>query len=761
MKRPSRSRRSLVPTENARVPGSGPPGLPLTHRFARRHFLQRAGALAALGLGGALDMIPAASAQGASDYKALVCVFLFGGNDGNNTVVPLDGVGYAQYAAVRSAASGLQLAQGQLLPIAPANAAVPYGLHPSLPELQTLFAQRKLAILANVGTLVQPTTKTQYQAKQVPLSLYSHSDQQAQWQSSISNQVAGTGWGGRLADMMAAFNADSGFPVVTSLGGSVLFTTGKVSSPLSIPVSGSFALAGYGNGPASDARLAALNKFLAAESGNAFVNAANAIGSKAIRLSATMNPILANASSAVAPIFAALPASNSTGKALYQVAKTIEARATTGAKRQIFFIGQGNYDTHANQAPTQANLLAELSPALKAFYDATVALGVASQVTTFTLVGLRSDVPAGFRRRHRPCVGQSSLHHRRRGEGRRHVRRVPDARTRRPERCRESRSVDPDDRGRPVRCDACALVRRACIRSRGGISEPALIRDERRGLHGVMGSARRAGGSVGARLLASAAFAMSGALAGTAVAQSATAGKALYKTYCQVCHTPDPSTSVAPFNQIMNAADNPAQIAVAASADPSQMGFITTTMTAANLQDLAAYVGTFAKTAPVAQIDIVEFYNADRDHYFLSGAAAEIADLDAGVHPGWTRTGLAFRGYASQAGGASPVCRFYIPPVNGDSHFYSASVAECADVRARFPGFTYEAPDVFYIALPDLATGACAAGTVPVYRVWNNRSDTNHRYTTSEVVRQQMLSAGWIAEGYGPDQVIMCAPTPE
>jgi len=273
-----------------------------------------------------------------------------------------------------------------------------------------------------------------------------------------------------------------------------------------------------------------------------------------------------------------------------------------------------------------------------------------------------------------------------------------------------------------------------------------------------MSNARRAGGIAGARLLANVAFAMSGALVGTAVAQNATSGKALYRTYCQVCHTPAPSTSVAPFNQIMNAADNPVQITVAANADPSQMGFITTTMTAANLQDLAAYVGTFVKKAPAVQIEIVEFYNTERDHYFLSGAAAEIADLDAGVHPGWTRTGLAFRGYASEAGGASPVCRFYIPPANGDSHFYSASAAECVDVRARFPEFAYEAPNVFYIALPDLVTGVCAAGTVPVYRVWDNRADTNHRYTTSGAVRQQMLSAGWIAEGYGPDQVIMCAP---
>ncbi len=371
----------------------------------RREFLRGASALTALGLGArlnVLDVIPAAGAQAITDYKALVCVFLFGGNDGNNTLIPFDTAGYAQYAAVRTTASGIQIAQNQLLPIQPTSAPSAYGLHPSLPQLQTLFTQRKLAILANVGTLVAPTSKTQYQAKQIPLSLYSHSDQQAQWQSSISNTVTATGWGGRIADRMAGFNAASGFPVVTSLNGSVLFATGKATAPLSIPVTGSFALSGYNNSAASNARLAALKQFLGSGSGNQFVNAANAIGSQALQLSTTMSPILASTTSSVAPIFAALEANNTTGKALYQVAKTIEARAVTGAKRQIFFVGLGNFDTHSNQMPTQANLLAQLSPALKAFYDATVALGVSSAVTTYTL----SD----FGRTFQPASGAGTDH---------------------------------------------------------------------------------------------------------------------------------------------------------------------------------------------------------------------------------------------------------------------------------------------------------------------------------------------------------------
>ena len=370
----------------------------------RRHFVRRAGALTALGLSsrlGVLDLVAPAAAQSASSYRALVCVFLFGGNDGNNTVVPLDTAGYGQYAAVRTAASGIQLTQASLLPIQPAASPTPYGLHPNLGELQGLFNQRKMAIVANVGTLVQPITKAQYTSGVVPLSLYSHSDQQAQWQSSVSNVLSGTGWGGRIADRMAVLNAGTGFPVVTSLGGTVLFATGKSSTPLSIPVTGSFALAGYNSNAANTARLAALKQFLAAGSSNQFVNAANAIGAQAVALSATMNPILANANSTVAPFFAPLT-NNSTASALFQVAKTIEARAVTGAQRQIFFVALGNFDTHSNQAPTQANLFAALSPALKAFYDATAALGVAGQVTTFTL----SD----FGRTFQPASGAGTDH---------------------------------------------------------------------------------------------------------------------------------------------------------------------------------------------------------------------------------------------------------------------------------------------------------------------------------------------------------------
>jgi hypothetical protein len=168
-------------------------------------------------------------------------------------------------------------------------------------------------------------------------------------------------------------------------------------------------------------------------------------------------------------------------------------------------------------------------------------------------------------------------------------------------------------------------------------------------------------------------------------------------------------------------------------------------------------VSGFGTVTDAATVDLIEFYNAALDHYFMTSLPVEIGDLDSGQFPGWARTGYSFKAYPQAATGASPVCRFYMPaPL--DSHFYSASTAECAIVASTYPSFILESPDVFYIALPDTTTGVCPAGTVPVFRLYNNRIDANHRYTTDPQVRAQMISQGYIAEGYGPSATDMCAP---
>lgn len=362
----------------------------------RRSFLRRAGALSAAGFAANLDVLSlAAHAQAVSDYRALVCVFLYGGNDANNTLVPLDNAGYAQYAAVRTQASGVQLAQAELLPIQPKSLATPFGLHPALAPIHSLFTSGKAAFAVNVGTLTQPTTKAQYQAGVRPTSLYSHSDQQTQWQTASSSTTSNTGWGGRIADATQPINAN-GFPVVTSTGGVTLFVTGVTSRPLSVPVNGTFGLSGDTSTPVASARVAALKALLNIDRDNLFVAAASDITQQAIDLSASVNPILAGQ----APAFQTL--TTSIAQQLAAVAKMIEARNALGAKRQVFFVQLGGFDTHSNQATTQAELLGQLAEALRAFYDTTVALGVSSQVTAFTLTE--------FGRTFKPAAGAGTDH---------------------------------------------------------------------------------------------------------------------------------------------------------------------------------------------------------------------------------------------------------------------------------------------------------------------------------------------------------------
>ena len=169
---------------------------------------------------------------------------------------------------------------------------------------------------------------------------------------------------------------------------------------------------------------------------------------------------------------------------------------------------------------------------------------------------------------------------------------------------------------------------------------------------------------------------------------------------------------------------------------------------------------------PLSDNTAIEYFHAGFDHYFITSLPSEIAALDSGQLTGWTRTGRAFSVYAAgtPAHPAWPVCRFYIPPQHGDSHFFTASQGECAEVRAKsftdpnYSGYVQESPTAFYVDLPSFTTGACPAGTVPVYRLWNLRADSNHRYTTDAGIKSVMVGKGYIAEGYGPDAAAMCTP---
>jgi len=348
----------------------------------RRAFLQHAGALAGTAALGQLGVL-AAHAASSSDYKALVCIFLYGGNDANNTIVPLDTAGYANYAQTRSY---LALPQAQLLPLAVASGASQYGLHPALPGLQSLWASGNLAIVANVGTLVQPLTKAQYLSTTTvkPESLFSHIDQQHEWQASISStSSSNSGWGGRLLDALAALNANSRIPPMISTGGNNLFVTGAASQALVIPTSGSFGLNGFSNDSADTARRSALEQLLSIDQSINLTQAAQAVMSGALSSSAILNPILTTTDATLAARFAGLTTNFS--QQLLAIAKVIEARSTLGATRQVFLATLGSFDTHTDQLNTQQTLLSELDAGLTAFHGAMADIGAGKSVTSFTL----------------------------------------------------------------------------------------------------------------------------------------------------------------------------------------------------------------------------------------------------------------------------------------------------------------------------------------------------------------------------------------
>jgi uncharacterized protein (DUF1501 family) len=348
----------------------------------RRTFLAHAGALAGSAALGQLGLL-AANAAPANDYKALVCVFLYGGNDANNTIVPLDTVGYANYATTRSY---LALPQAQLLPLQVSAGAPLYGLHPALPGLQALWAARNMAIVANVGTLVQPLTKAQYlQTSTIkPESLFSHIDQQHQWQASISStSSSNSGWGGRLTDQLASLNSGSSVPPMISTGGNNLFVTGAASQALVIPTSGSFGLNGYSSSATDTARLTALQQLLTVDPSDNLVQAAQAVMTGALASSAVLNPILTSTNATLTARFGAL--TGNFAAQLLAIAKVIQARGTLGASRQVFLVTLGSFDTHTNQLNTQETLLTELDAGLTAFHGAMSDIGTDSSVTSFTL----------------------------------------------------------------------------------------------------------------------------------------------------------------------------------------------------------------------------------------------------------------------------------------------------------------------------------------------------------------------------------------
>src|SRR5438270_7851555 len=358
--------------------------------ISRRRFIRQA-ACAALGTSSIastvwnLRSINAATAQaissGSNEFRALVCLFLYGGNDANNMIVPTDNTAYGVYASERGP---IALAQNSLLPlnlVTPDPQGRTFGFHPNMPELQSLFNNdRKLAVMAKGGTLVEPTTAAQFLngTAKLPPQLFSHADQQVEWQTGWADGPRVSGWGGRLADLLTSFNNADTISMSISLSGSNTFQVGDQVSEYQVSTQGPIGLSGFG-GTDGQIRYQAVQDLLNLPHQNLFEAEFAKITNRAI----TNNALLTGALSGVT-LNTPFPANSDLSDQLKMIAKIIAVRDALGMRRQIYFCSVGCYDTHSNELTTQNNLLTELSQSMNAFYQASKELGISDRVTLFT-----------------------------------------------------------------------------------------------------------------------------------------------------------------------------------------------------------------------------------------------------------------------------------------------------------------------------------------------------------------------------------------
>ena len=335
-----------------------------------------------------------------SDYKALVCVYLQGGNDGHGTVIATDSESYAQFVQARQGAPGLAYPLADLLPITllTPQSGRTFALNPYLTGVQSLFTAGRAAVVANIGTLVEPATKAQINANSVPLpdSLFSHFDQTAAWQAISSNLGSGehVGWGGAVADAIEAMNMNSNsmFTCI-STAGNALFLAGQTSFQLNVTPAGPIPIYGLSNPPfGSPAATNPLNAILTAEESNLFAQEYEVVVNRSMQaqamLATAMAPAgtggVANPPQYLDPVSKMLT-NNPLAASLQTVARIIAGRASLGVTRQIFYVQLGSFDTHNNQATIHSQLLTQLGAALQYFDGLMTTMGIGNQVTTFTI----------------------------------------------------------------------------------------------------------------------------------------------------------------------------------------------------------------------------------------------------------------------------------------------------------------------------------------------------------------------------------------
>jgi uncharacterized protein (DUF1501 family) len=360
---------------------------------SRRKFLRAA---AAGGVAYAFARTPgtvyaqATGTGGFSDYKALVCVFMFGGNDSWNMVVPSSDADYNAYFAARGGGttSSLAIDKTALLPITPATAlpnGLTLGLHPSMTGVQSLFQAGRAAVVSNVGPLIRPTSKVQYQTAgwDLPPQLFSHNDQQDQWHSLRGKSLLKSGWAGRVADLLAAQTGSQQLPLNVSLAGQTLFEAGNTATPYIMGATGATTFSGFGTTGLALARRQAFEAIAKASYSTMYERGYADVQKRAVQYADLVNTSLAGAR-----VFTALPDTGATLSSLQQqlrtVAKLISVRSTLTMSRQIFFVSTGGFDSHDNLMTDQPVLLATVSDALKSFQDALAEIGMDNAVTAFT-----------------------------------------------------------------------------------------------------------------------------------------------------------------------------------------------------------------------------------------------------------------------------------------------------------------------------------------------------------------------------------------
>jgi uncharacterized protein (DUF1501 family) len=370
---------------------------------SRRQFMKTASYAAMAGVSAsptlhsmrALAAMTGESAAAATDYRALVCIYLQGGNDGHGTLIATDSDSFSAFTQARSGAEGLAYPLNTLLPIVPTTpqSGRTFALNPNLTGIQNLFNAGRAAFVANTGTLIAPVTKAEWNSgtAQLPRSLFSHFDQTNAWEA-VAADGANRGWGGRMADLFEGMNSNASFTCI-STSGTTLFLSGQTAFQLRVTAAGALAANGLTNPLFGSAQgTAALQSIISADDANLFAKEYAVVVRRSLAAQAALAAAMApagptgvpNPTQFLDPTTGKLT-NNDLATSLQTVARVIAGRQALGVSRQVFFVELGGFDTHDTQAKRLATLLSQLGAAFEYFDQLMITAGLSSNVTLFTV----------------------------------------------------------------------------------------------------------------------------------------------------------------------------------------------------------------------------------------------------------------------------------------------------------------------------------------------------------------------------------------